>query len=328
MRMSALDVLDGLKEGRAKAPKQILSAEKLHIRQGEREEGDDAWGVVAIQKRVEECLQEWDGVSVHRNVCIGSWAYADLAVDLQSLARHMQLQEEREKEGGQRTEATQQVPSSEAMRARALEGDGREEMRLQEPKEETEAATESLGKEETTRLRRRIRRSQCSSSPMRETTITTTPPPPPSPSCYMFSLTGDPSLYTAITPSSHVLVFILLECFDFFSAPLSLQKLGTHRERQTLLSRATKARLSALRRWGWPVVCIREKDWREAEEKDRSGILQGEPSGAPSQSHRRQLFLRLVADLARGERREEAGAEICGPTEGNGDDKALGQSSL
>lgn len=290
-RQSALDVADSLQRGNEKIHEE--TAVSFSLAHGSKREGRQEMKVASlpILKRIAVYLQQI--ADVHPNVCVGSWAYADMAVDLRSLALHMQLSERtEEEERNQPTEIEAPVTSGD---------DDENHCRLsQEIGGETEgaAASPTAGKETTIgrcKYRQSGRRlSRKEGAEAKTIPILTAPSPP----AFIFSPTGSPSHHAAISPSSHLLVFILLECFDFFAVPPNLQKLGVHRTKPAILCPATRARHTALRRWGWPVVCIREKEWRDAEERDNKQIHdEGNPGTLP-ESHRRQLFLRLVADLA------------------------------
>ncbi|KAL8274552.1 hypothetical protein Esti_001518 [Eimeria stiedai] len=323
-RDSALDVRDriaafGNKTNNSFKERGPPSAGALSQREGEgrEREGLEAAATAPIQKRIEAFLKQLDEVRVHSKLCIGSWVYVDLAVDLQSLAEHMQNE-------GRRIEAPQQLAENETLESR---GPPETEEELGAPlnthshrvPQTGEVVSEAEGTQvlatdvelgETTQPKYATYTGgpqqafkdlgdcqQAAAAAAAATAAGSSPgPPPPSPPCYSFGPSGAPRCFSAVSPSTHLLVFILLESFDFFATPSNLQKLGIHRKKEALLSPATRARLSAVRQWGWPVVCVREKEWREAEVLDRRYTREGGPPF--SDTHRKQLVLRLVASLA------------------------------
>ncbi|KAL8452841.1 hypothetical protein Emed_001139 [Eimeria media] len=343
----------------------LPAAKALYLMEQQQQQGQ-AGVTASIQKRIESFLKELHEVKIHSNLCIGSWVYVDLAVDLQSLADHMKNQENTQNQmqhikeedildmrGPPKREDNQGAPQGaplnsdssdvqqneqflvEGERMQVLGTDGEVEgeatkqlgcMYTEVPQHgfkegddchqaatptttaapiaatatttaTTTAAAEATGAAGAT----------AAAATAEATAAATTAAEGPAgagclsyPPCYTFDPSGVPKSVSALSPSSHLLVFILLECFDFIATPSNLQKLGIHRKKETLLCPATRARLSAVRQWKWPVICLREKNWREAEALDLACSREG--NGAVCVTHRKQLFLRLVADLAaRGE---------------------------
>ena len=266
-------------------------------------------GIVPIQKRIQLYLQQWDEVTVHSNVCVGSWAFAEIAVDLSSLARHMQLYEAAAGELATHsatgtpevsTVAEASIAVQAAIQAEAATADSLVPGGL--------GVSEAPGRRMLKRCLGREksrRRSSLKTAPEADVAVApeaaVVPRVSVSPPCYEFSDSGQPSVSLSVSPASHLLVCILLECYDFMSCPSEMERYGVHRKIPSLLSRATKARVTALKQWGWPVICVRENDWRKAEENDRNAtkkVVQ-QTQGPPTGEHRRQLILRLLGDLAK-----------------------------
>lgn len=189
--------------------------------------------------RVYETISSWPQVKITSAVFVGSWAYADLAVDLKSLALHMQAPNTSCKEGTAQTDIKLQVESN----IRILNHSDKR------------------------------------------------------PPCYVCSDSGGIARDDSISPETHVLVILLLEDYDFFLSLPHLQRLGTHRTKQTLIVPPTLARIRALRLWGWPVICIRERDWLAAEIED-SHKCSGHSSYSDASCSRHRLFFSTLAKLA------------------------------
>lgn len=191
-----------------------------------------------FSERVYETIHSWPEVKITPAVCIGSWAYADFAVELSSLARHMRTSNFNW-QGTERTGSDIEYGSE----VRMLNQSDR------------------------------------------------------SPPCYVCSDATRVAKDDSISTDTHLLVILLLEDYDFFVPLPQLQRLGSHRTRQTLVAPPTLARIRALRLWGWPVICIRERDWLAAEIED---TVQYNRSSADSNTSvsRRQLFFSSLARLA------------------------------
>ncbi|OEH75931.1 hypothetical protein cyc_06027 [Cyclospora cayetanensis] len=291
-RQSSLDILDRIKRQGGAAKGDVSD-------RGDTERG------VPVQRRIQQYLEQWKALSVQPSVCVGSWAFADLAIDLQSLASHMQ---QCEAEGGHLQERAESSAASPPPSPAAQE----------EPAQEEPDATDTLedggrrqfftacsqGGPDTSRVLQAANMRQARAEAAHSPSL-------PSPSCYTWRTDdGLPSASPNINAASHLLVCVLLECFDFVAAPPNSQRLGVHRKREALLCSLTKARLNALRRWGWAVICIREADWRAAEAMDsqrrikggegpRADIAAGGASVLQAEEHRRHLILRHIADLAK-----------------------------
>ncbi|XP_026189830.1 uncharacterized protein LOC113146513 [Cyclospora cayetanensis] len=252
-RQSSLDILDRIKRQGGAAKGDVSD-------RGDTERG------VPVQRRIQQYLEQWKALSVQPSVCVGSWAFADLAIDLQSLASHMQ---QCEAEGGHLQERAESSAASPPPSPAAQE----------EPAQEEPDATDTLedggrrqfftacsqGGPDTSRVLQAANMRQARAEAAHSPSL-------PSPSCYTWRTDdGLPSASPNINAASHLLVCVLLECFDFVAAPPNSQRLGVHRKREALLCSLTKARLNALRRWGWAVICIREADWRAAEAMDSGG---------------------------------------------------------